>query len=72
MPGHMKQTKETMSSCVGGEAYQGNLKPPRERRLYFHEFGRVRVSVGSETECSGVWTSCERRLLSSMVAMMED
>jgi hypothetical protein len=25
MPGHMKQTKETMTSWTGGEAYQGNL-----------------------------------------------
>lgn len=36
MPGHMKQTKATMPSCILGEAYQ----PKVPSFLYIHPGGR--------------------------------
>jgi hypothetical protein len=71
MPGHMKQTREMMISCTGGEANHGSVNPKMRSCLYFQESGSSSVPVGSERECSGVVTSCGGRApLSS--AMMED
>jgi hypothetical protein len=47
MPGHMKQTKETISSWTLGEAYHGSVKPKSRIRLYFHPGGRSSVPTGS-------------------------
>jgi hypothetical protein len=60
MPGHMKQTNETMTSWTGGEANHGSLKPAMVKRLYFHEAGSSFVlesdneySAGELTWCAG-------------------
>lgn len=48
MPGHMKQTKDTMTSCTGGEANQGSLRPKMVKDLYFQLAGSCRVPPSIE------------------------
>lgn len=50
MPGHMKQTRETMTSWTGGEANHGRVKPATVKRRYFHDLGRSSVVVESVSE----------------------
>jgi len=68
MPGHMKQTKETMTSWTGGDANHGSLKPRTVKRLYFHEAGSS-FELVSVNECSGELTACGG-CFSSVVAML--
>lgn len=51
MPGHRKQTMETMRSWVLGEAYQISL-PKMRKPLYFHPSGRWMGPASS-----GEWAS---------------
>jgi hypothetical protein len=53
MPGHMKQTKETIRSWTLGEAYHGSVKPKRRIRLYFHPGGKSSVPTGSASSNAG-------------------
>jgi hypothetical protein len=69
MPGHMKQTRDTMSSCTGGDANHGNLYPRMVKRLYFHELGSSSV-VLSVKEWSAELTSWPGCVLFSWVAIV--
>jgi hypothetical protein len=66
MPGHKKQTMETMRSWTLGEAYQGRRSEPILRWRYIHPCGRLRVPlfVGSKVVTSGPGPSS---LVSAMV-----
>lgn len=67
MPGHKKQTKDTMTSCTGGEANQGILRPKRETDLYFQLAGSC--SVVPSIECWDEVASSETGVF-SCVAML--
>lgn len=58
MPGHVKQTRETMMSWNLGDAYQGIVKDPILRSRYIQPAGRSGTMAGSETaEGSAAWLS---------------
>lgn len=58
MPGHRKQTNDTMMSWVWGEAYHGMLKPKIRRCLYFHPAGRgTSTCPSAAAAAAGPWST---------------